>query len=204
MKKNKYTTVVFDLGNVLINFDHNLWVVNLNKIENGIGTKMRDFYKKNMHIARDYESGKISDNEFIALNLKLLDYKVSEEEFCRIFSNIFTESNEVTNLLPKLKKNYSLVLLSNTSNIHKKYGWEHYAFLKNFDHFVLSHEIGAIKPDEKIYKAVEDFTNQLPETHIFIDDILENIEAAKKMGWDGIHFTGYSNLVEEFKSKSIL
>ena len=36
------------------------------------------------------------------------------------------------------------------------------------------------------------------------EDILENVEAAKKIGWDGAQFLGYENLVNEFENKRIL
>ena len=99
---------------------------------------------------------------------------------------------------------YKLILLSNTSGIHQKYGWEKYSFIKNFDKLILSHEVGAVKPEEKIYKAVEEFTLEKSETHIFIDDILDYVNAAKTLGWDGIQFVGYENLENEFKLRNIL
>ena len=204
MKDREYSTIVFDLGNVLINFDHNIWVIEFNKIEPGLGTRMYNFYKENIHIQKEFESGQMSDEEFINLNLEWLDHKITSEEFCRIFSNIFSVNEEMVNLLPELKKDYNLVLLSNTSNIHKKYGWEHYSFLSNFDKFILSHEMGVIKPDEKIYRAVEQFTKEPPESHFFIDDILKNVEAAKNIGWDGVLFSGYENLRKELKAQDIL
>jgi putative hydrolase of the HAD superfamily len=199
-----YTTIVFDLGNVLIPFDHSLWVKNFNKISEGIGDKFYQKFKENYNIHRDYESGKISDEELLEIGLSWLDNKVSKEQFLDIFSNIFTFNKNVIDLLPKLKQKYKLVLLSNTSGIHKKYGWEKYSFIENFDKLILSHEVGAVKPEEKIYRAVENYTKEKSETHIFIDDILEYVIGAKKIGWDGIQFVGYDNLVNEFKLRNIL
>jgi len=200
----KYSTIVFDLGNVLLPFDHTLWVSSFNKIEDELGTKMYDKYKQNFTLQMDYEGGKISDEEFININLEWLNYKVSGEEFCKIFSNIFSVDEDVVSLLPELKKKYNLILLSNTSNIHKKYGWENYSFINYFDKLVLSHEVGIIKPDERIYRIVEDYTKDLSGSHIFIDDIFDNIIGAKKIGWDGIHFKGYEDLILEFKSRGII
>ena len=133
-----------------------------------------------------------------------LNHLVDAEKFKEVFSNIFIVNEDVTALLPILKKKYKLVLLSNTNNLHKVYGWEKYQFLQNFDKLILSHEVGAVKPDEKIYKAVEKFTKEKPESHIFIDDILEYVNGAKTLGWDGIQFIGYDNLVENLKARDIL
>jgi putative hydrolase of the HAD superfamily len=204
MNSRDYTTIVFDLGNVLIPFDHTLWVKNYNKVKEGLGDKYIKNYLDNYHIHRDYESGKMSDDDFIAQNLTWLENRISADEFCHYFSNIFVINQEVADLLPILKDNYKLVLLSNTNHIHKKYGWEKYSFLKYFDKLILSHEVGAVKPEEKIYKAVELFTKEKPETHIFIDDIVEYVNGAKKLGWDGIHFSEYKNLLLGLKIRNII
>jgi putative hydrolase of the HAD superfamily len=202
--KTKYTTIVFDLGNVLIPFDHNLWIKQLNKVEIDLGKKYYKSYFNNYEIHRKYEAGKLTDEEFIEQNLIWINYKISSKEFCKIFSNIFSLNKKVIKLLPILKEKYKLVLLSNTNNIHKEYGWEKYPFINYFDKLILSHEVGAIKPEEKIYKAVEEFTKEESSTHVFIDDVKEYTEAAKKLGWDGIQFVGYKNLVQEFKNRGIL
>ena len=204
MLTTKYSIIVFDLGNVLIPFDHNKWIERLNKVEQGLGEKYYRLYMENYNVHRSYEAGQMSDEEFIDRNLKWIDYKITSNDFCEIFSNIFTVNTNVVKLLPKLKKNYKLVLLSNTNNVHKKYGWEKYKFLKNFDKLILSHEIGAVKPEKKIYKAVELYTREPGEKHIFIDDIKEYVAAAKQLGWDGIQFTDYENLLQEFKKRKIL
>ncbi|MCB9207193.1 MAG: HAD-IA family hydrolase [Ignavibacteriales bacterium] len=204
MMRRTYTTIVFDLGNVLIPFSHNLWIENFNKISEGIGDKFYQKFKDNYNIHRDYESGKISDEEIIEIGLDWLEHKVTREQFLEIYANIFTFNQNVIDLLPILKRKYKLVLLSNTSGIHQKYGWEKYSFIKNFDKLILSHEVGAVKPEEKIYKAVEEFTLEKSETHIFIDDILDYVNAAKTLGWDGIQFVGYENLENEFKLRNIL
>jgi HAD superfamily hydrolase (TIGR01509 family) len=113
-------------------------------------------------------------------------------------------NEDVAGLLPELKKKYMLVLLSNTNSIHQKYGWNEYEFLKLFDKLILSHEVNALKPEPAIYKKVEAFTRKPPEEHIFIDDIEEYAESAKKAGWEAVWFKNYENLVEEFKERKIL
>ena len=204
MQQQKYSIIVFDLGNVLIPFNHNLWIERLNKVEEGLGEKYYKLYIDNYDIHRKYEAGKMSDEEFIEQNLKWINYKITSEEFCKIFSEIFTVNEDVIKLLPVLKEKYRLVLLSNTNNIHREYGWEKYSFLSNFEKLILSHEVGAVKPEKEIYKAVENYTKEPAEKHIFIDDVKEYIEAAKEQGWDGIQFIDYKNLLQEFKNRKIL
>ncbi len=195
--------IVFDLGNVLIPFDYSIAVKRLNLIEENLGEMFLTFYKTNYELHRSFERGDLLKEEFTRIMLNSLQNKIDEETFCRIYSEIFMVNENVSSLLPKLKQHYNLVLLSNTNAIHKKYGWEQYELIKNFEKLILSHEVNAVKPEEKIYKAVESFTGFQPEEHIFIDDILEYVNGAKKLGWDGIQFSGYDNLVMEFKKRKI-
>ncbi len=203
LNNKEISVVVFDLGNVLIPFDYDLIIKKLNAISEGLGDKFYKLYKENYHLHREFERWEISTEGFINTMLDWLDNKVTAEEFCKLYSDIFTVNEQTTSLLPNLKEKYKLVLLSNTNYIHQKYGWEQYDFLKHFDKLILSHEVGAIKPEEKIYKAVEDFTGQPAGAHIFIDDIAEYAQGARDMGWSAIQFTGYGDLIIELKKAGI-
>lgn len=195
--------IVFDLGNVLIPFDYNQVIDSFNKIESGLGISYAKTFENNIDFVKKYERWEVSDDEFIQQNLMWLHQKVSSEEFCKCFSEMFEVNEDTTALLPKLKNNYKLVLLSNTNHIHQKYGWGKYDFLKHFDKLILSHEVGAVKPEQKIYEAVTSFTKEPPESHVFIDDIKEYTEAAQTLGWKGIHFLSYHQLLNEFEKLSI-
>ncbi len=204
MANKKYSVIVFDLGNVLIPFNYNLVIERLNNVETGLGNRFLEYYNTNYHIHRAFERGDITEEEFIDKMLASIDYKINGETFCKFYSEIFTVNTDVADLLPKLKKNYSLVLLSNTNSIHREYGWKDNDFLKHFDKLILSHEANAVKPEEKIYRAVEAYTGKPSEEHIFIDDIEDYVVGAKKLGWDGIQFKGYDKLIEELKDRDII
>jgi FMN phosphatase YigB (HAD superfamily) len=204
MQKRKYSVIVFDLGNVLIPFDYDILIKKLDAVKTGLGKHFVDTYVANYDFHRDFERGKISEKKFIERMLEILDHTIDGETFCNYFSCIFKQNQEVAALLPVLKKNYKLILLSNTNSIHEKYGWEYYDFLKYFDNLILSHKIGAIKPEEIIYRAVEKSSGSPAEEHIFIDDIEEYVNAAKSFSWDGIHFKGYNFLIEELKLRDII
>ncbi len=201
--KNKISVIVFDLGNVLIPFDYNRLIVKMNSIDDGLGNRFAKLYYENYEVHQKYERWLLSDDEFLNIMLDWTEHKISEEDFKPIYSDLFTENKATTSILPELKQNYKLVLLSNTNYIHQKFGWEKYDFLKQFDKLILSHEVGAIKPEEKIYRAVEEFTNEPSENHIFIDDISEYVEGAKKLGWSGIQFKSHEQLLAELKLYNI-
>jgi HAD superfamily hydrolase (TIGR01509 family) len=202
--KRKYSVIVFDLGNVLLPFNYELALEKLNKIDPGLGSRFWKYYEENYHLHRGFERGDITEEDFLNKILAALENRVNRETFFELYSKIFTVNEDVAGLLPELKKKYMLVLLSNTNSIHQKYGWNEYEFLKLFDKLILSHEVNALKPEPAIYKKVEAFTRKPPEEHIFIDDIEEYAESAKKAGWEAVWFKNYENLVEEFKERKIL
>jgi epoxide hydrolase-like predicted phosphatase len=204
MQKIKCSVIVFDLGNVLIPFDYNILIKRLNAVKEGSGKHFVDTYFANYEFHRDFERGEINEEKFIERMLEILDHSIDGKTFCNYFSSVFKQNREVAALLPVLKKKYKLILLSNTNSIHQKYGWEQYDFLKYFDDLILSHKIGSVKPEEKIYRAVEKSSGSPAEEHIFIDDIEEYVNAAKSFGWDGVHFKGYNNLVDELKLRDII
>ena len=204
MAKRKYSVIVSDLGNVLIPFDYNIAYKRLENIENGLGQRFLDQYKENYDFHRSFERGEVSEEEFLTKLSGFINNRVDKQTLISVYSKIFTVNEDVVSLLPELKKKYKLVLLSNTNIIHQKYGWKEYSFLKNFDKLILSHEVGSVKPEEKIYRAVEDYTKLPSEEHIFIDDIYEYAEAAKKLGWDAIQFKSYNQLVDGLKARDII
>lgn len=204
MSNRKYSAIVFDLGQVLLKFDYDVAIKRINKHQPGLGEKFMDHYRNNYHIHRNFEKGVIKENEFINSMLQELNSKIDAETFCRYYSEIFTFNEKVIALLPELKKKYKLYLMSNTNSLHKKYGYQDYDFLKLFNSIILSHEVGFVKPEEGIYKAVETASCILPEEHIFIDDIKDYSDQAIKMSWDAIHFIGYENLISELSLRKII
>lgn len=200
----KYSAVVFDLGMVLVPFDYKIMVNKLEQIEDGLGNHFIDSYRSNYHIHRDFERGKIGTEDFISQMLKVLNNKIDSETFCKFYSEIFTINQNVVDLLPILKNDFRLFLLSNTNALHHQYGWKDYLFIHHFEKLILSHEVGAVKPEEKIFRAVE-LASKLPSgEHILIDDIAEYVEAAKNLGWDGVQFKGYDDLVKNLRIRDII
>ena len=200
---NKYSVIVFDLGNVLILFDYHIIIGKLEKIETGLGEKFGKLYSENYHIHRQHEKSEITSDEFISIMIEWLEKKVKKEEFCRIYSSLFSLNNDMIALLPRLKENYKLVLLSNTNSIHRNYSWKNNEFIKLFDKLILSYEVRAIKPEAKIYKAVEDFTQAPPNEHFYVDDIEEYVNVARQRGWDAVQFVGYDQFIKELKKRGI-
>jgi glucose-1-phosphatase len=204
MQIRKYSAIVFDLGKVLIPFDYSPAINELNQVEGGLGDRFIEFYKSNYHFHRDFERGNISENEFVSKMLEVVEHKIDAETFKKYYADIFSVEENVVSLLPILKNDYRLFLLSNTDSIHQKYGWQKYEFLKYFDKLILSHEVHSVKPEEKIYRAVEEASGFSSEEHFYIDDIQEYVDAAIKLGWDAVQFVDFKKLEHDLRGRNII
>lgn len=101
------------------------------------------------------------------------------------------------NLLQKLKKNYRIFLFSNTNRIHHAHFLKQFKELTNYKTFdglfiksFFSFEIKKRKPNIDAYQHLFLNMNLKPEETLFIDDSIQNIEPAKKMGIKCWHLKG--------------
>ena len=87
-----------------------------------------------------------------------------------------------------LKRHYRLGLLSNTNEPHFEHLLRVYPELAEFDFHILSHEVGAAKPEAAIYAATERAAGCPPEAILYFDDVPAFVEAARRRGWQA-HFS---------------
>ncbi|MDX1596046.1 MAG: HAD-IA family hydrolase, partial [Nitrosopumilaceae archaeon] len=102
-------------------------------------------------------------------------------------------NQDVISLVPQLKEQYSLGIISNIEEITHKivHNWN---VLDNFQHHFLSYQIGFSKPDTRIYEHVMDSLPFQGHEMVFIDDKPSNVESAQKCGINSIHYANYSQL----------
>ena len=104
--------------------------------------------------------------------------------------------NSSIKVLDKLKKkNYECYVLSNWSAETFVGMTDHYPFLQSFNGLLISGEDKLMKPDAAIYELAISRFNLIPQETVFIDDKLENIEAAKKLNLKTIHLVD-PNIIE--------
>lgn len=74
------------------------------------------------------------------------------------------------------------------------------AFLKWFDGGIFSSDVKRIKPDPSIYQLLQSRYQLEPARTVFIDDLLGNVQAARELGWHGIHFESAQQLQVELEA----
>jgi len=177
--------VIFDLGKVLVDYDFGI-------IYRKLGSQLiaNDLHDSTELISV-FDAGKISSHKFYSIVKDKYGLTFTFEEFTGIWCNIFSEIPDMIKLAEKINEKYEVFILSNTDELHFPFVWKKFPSLHFFGkNLMLSYELGRIKPDPESFKRALQKFNLKPEESLFIDDKIENIEAAVKMGMSGIwHFS---------------
>ena len=190
--------IVFDLGGVLIDFKPEKYLehIGFSKEDINLFTQIV-FYGKEWNA---YNSSKYNAEQ-TEKNL-IQNYPQYSDKIKQIFKNInykyiLFEMKDTSNYLKELKnKGYYIYILSDLSK-------DSYTYNRQFDFFhyveggIYSFEVGSTKPNKNNYETLLKKYNLLPKETVFIDDRLENIEAANHYGIHGIQFITLDSVKEE-------
>jgi putative hydrolase of the HAD superfamily len=193
--------IVFDLGNVLVKFDPDEILNNL--FENDmLKDKLKSIVFKNS-FWKELDRGTLSYEEFQeACYQASPEFKKEISLIMESWDKFLFPIEENIKLLHELKVNgYKLYILSNFHEKAFKEILSKYAFFNLFDGMVISYQVKLIKPEIEIYKILINKYNLIPVQTIFIDDTVENIRAAEKVGINTIHYKNHDMLKEELESK---
>lgn len=120
---------------------------------------------------------------------------LSVEEIAKRVAGKYCQVDQVWDeLLPELKQKYKLAVLNNGMSITIPYFKQAYPFGKFFEVFINSAEENLEKPNPDIYQLVCKKLGVEPSECVFIDDLPENVEGARKTGMEGIVWEDYVSL----------
>jgi len=194
----KYDLIIFDLGRVILDFDHNKSAQKIAKRFDLDKDYIHDLFFESQ-ITKLHDEGKVTPKEFHKSVIKHLNIKLGFKDFQNCWNDIFVLKKDVTGLVKHLRKEYKVYLMSNTNKLHFDFIKKRYSIIKEFHKIILSYKIGVLKPHPKIYRYAFAIAKTTPKKTIYIDDRPELIEGARKLGINGIVFKSSSQLKEELK-----
>jgi len=179
--------IIFDLGKVLVDFDYSIAAKKIaaRSGKNSI-TVLHDFLSTSAALA-DYESGRLTRREFFDAVQGAIGFYGGVEEFGGYFADIFTEMPGTIALQAELRqRGFKTYIFSNTNDLAIEHVRRNFPFFRNFDGYIFSYEVGALKPQPEIYAAMETLTGRRGADLIYIDDRPENIETGAGRGWRAV------------------
>lgn len=188
--------IFFDLGGVILDFDHGIWADKLSRLCGLSRQEVWDFVLGNIHFP--FEQGVLSEQEFCDKAQTALGLTCSWVELEAIYSEIFTLRHDTEQLIWDLKASgIRMGLISNTNPFHWKYCYKTYPILKELATYTLSHEIKIAKPDAGIYLAAARSFGVEPDRCVFVDDLEANARGASDVGMAGIRFVSAKQVRRE-------
>jgi putative hydrolase of the HAD superfamily len=194
--------IIFDLGGVLLNIDYFRTVEAFKNL--GLKDPEKAFTKEvQADLFQKFEKGEVSSEGFLLeLSKHMPGAGLNEIEDAWNALLLEFPFSRYT-LLKKLSRDYKLYLLSNTNAIHEKafkgiiddsVGWTNFESL--FRAIGYSHQLGERKPNLKVFELVLKKNGLSPEHTLFIDDTIDHVLSALKLGIRAVHLSDDLTLEE--------
>lgn len=178
--------VVFDLGKVLVDFDYSIAARKVAARSRKPPADLQAFLSSSPLIYQ-YERGQVTRREFFEQIRGAAGFQGTLEEFGGYFADIFTEIPLMTLLQAELRRQGTKTyIFSNTNDLAVEHIENNFPFFKHFDGYIYSYQIGAMKPDAKIYEAMEKLSGRAGDKIVYLDDRAENVAAGAGRGWKSI------------------
>ncbi len=188
------TTIIFDLGGVLLRTEDR---APRSRLADRLGVTYEELEGR-VYGSREVMRGEISAESHMKAVMKKLGLP---EEDVKEFGDEFWGGDRIDRKLVEfiqgLRGDYTTVLLSNAWDDLRHMLVNVWKIADIFDHMFISAEMGLAKPDLKIYQAVSAELRKDPVELIFVDDFIENVEAAREAGWNAIHFRSREGALAE-------
>ena len=194
---------LFDLGNVLVRFDHRAAARKITDGTGGDPEKLFELFFESPLVV-EHDAGKISTRQFYAEVARQVGMRLSYEKFLEVWNDIFAEDKEMTGLVGRLLERYPCYLISNTNRPHFEHLRRICPVLDRFDGWILSYEVGHLKPNPAIYHRALEMAQLSPREIFYVDDRDDLIQAAHSLGFQAHRFAGYEALAGELKAREIL
>jgi epoxide hydrolase-like predicted phosphatase len=201
--ESEIDTVVFDIGNVLTNFAWDQFLEN-----KGYDKEMVERMGRASVYSKDwveFDKGDLT-TEQICQRFADNDPEIGEELKSAFsdLTDVVTKREEAIPWIQALKAaGYRVLVLSNFSKQALEGCRDAMSFLDVVDGGILSYRDHVVKPDEAIYKLLMERYELVPEKTVFIDDTPANIKTARSLGWHGIDYRNYDQVVEELHNLGV-
>jgi glucose-1-phosphatase len=155
---------------------------------------------------RDMERGAVTFWEFYEHVSDRSGYRGSIRDFHTIWSDFFDGPIlGMEELLERIRAKYRVAFLSNSNEVHAEVIPKKFATLfQKDDRFIFSHRFKVAKPDPEMFRRALEVIGALPQHVVFVDDLLENVIAARSVGIQAFQFIDAAKLARELEAEKLL
>lgn len=208
--KPKIKFVFFDMGKVLLDFDHQRLTDQVAALTNTPSSEMDTILFHPPHdLENRFERGELNAEEFHRSLCEVAGCEVEKDDLMLAVADIFWLNTSIVHVVTQLRgMNFPIAVLSNTCEAHWEYARANFSLVGQlFDERVLSYEEQSMKPDGKIYQAAIALAKQLvgceTEEIFFVDDKQENVDAAITTGMQAELYTSARELAKQLRAGGV-
>jgi glucose-1-phosphatase len=199
------TWFLFDLGNTVIKLAYERVIENICKQASLGRDDLVDLFEAPGGY-RDLERGVITFADFHDFLRERAGYRGSARELQETWSDFFDGPIPgIEEVLDRVRERHRVAFLSNSNEVHAEVIPRKFASLfKKDDRFIFSYRFQCAKPEPEMFRRALEIVGALAKHTIFIDDLLENIIAARDLGIRGFQFHDSARLLKELEQEGLL
>jgi FMN phosphatase YigB (HAD superfamily) len=199
------TWFLFDLGNTVIKLGYERVLASICRDASVSRDELVDLLEAAGGY-RDMERGATTFWEFYEFLTDRAGYRGSIRDLHTIWSDFFDGPVPgIEEVLDRVREKYRVAFLSNSNEVHAEVIPRVFAALfRSDDRFIFSHRFRSAKPDPEIFRRALEVIGALPQHAVFVDDLVENVIAARGIGINAYQFHDSRTLLRELERDGLL
>ncbi len=208
-------TIIFDIGGILeiipeggdptVRFPQMVarWETRLGMAPGELRRQLQTVSERLDRAGKDRDIGTCSEAEWIEELRQVTGWDQSQiDALMRDHWEVFcgTPNVELASYLGSLRPRYKTALLSNSMDGARREEEARYHYSQLVDLIIYSHEVGVVKPDQRIYAIACERLGVRPEEMVFLDDVERNVAAAAVYGLHAIHFHNNAQAIADIQA----
>ena len=192
MNTTQGKAVIFDLGRVLVKYDHAATMAGIAELATKEISRMERLTSGD--VGRALGTGEMNARQLHSLLCQRAGIRAPFATFVEAYAAGLARNHTALAYAASLqqREGISVGIISNTNEAHSLWLHENVPELKKFHTVLLSSEVGMLKPDAEIFQHALDKLGISAAQAIFIDDLAENVVAAQALGMAAIVHTDWA------------
>lgn len=197
--------IYFDLGNVLLYFSHEQGCRQMAEVS-GVAPEVVRSLIFESGLLNQCERGELTNSELFEIFCEKTGTRPDYGQLQEAGNSIFTCNRSILPLIGHLQlAGHRLGILSNIGESHWNYvsGGRYGILPQSFEVCVLSYQVGAMKPDPKIFQHAAERAGVTPQEIFYTDDRADLVAAAQQAGFDAVQYTSTHKLAVELRKRGV-
>lgn len=199
------TWFFFDLGNTVVKLAYERVIESICRDASVTRDELLELFDEPGGY-RDMERGARTFVDFYEFLRNEAGYRRDIVRFQETWSDFFDGTiTGIEEVLARVRKKYRLAFLSNSNEIHAEVIPRRFAGLfEKDDRFIFSYRYRVAKPDPEMFHRALELVGTSAKSAVLIDDLVENVIAARGVGMRAFQFIDTPRLVRDLEAEGLL